>query len=220
MTRNQFALALALLFSFMSPVSRSAERPALLLIVIERLDAAAQPKYGELETAMARTCARLECPNPYLGIESIEPPVEVWWFNEHTSRAHADQVTRAYAANADLMAALTQLAQKKKGLAETTTNVLVTYRPDWSDGSPWLLGTEPFAVIADRPVGTAAASSGAVFVAPDGRTFTIATARTLAEANSKAATLGRDARVFAVRPEYSLPAAAWVSANPSLWKDR
>ena len=203
----------------MNPV-HTQQPPPVLQIVVERLKAASLPTYDALEAQMAQVCAGLQCPNPYLALESVELPKEVWWFNEYRSAADAERVAQAYARNTELMDALAALARRKQGLTDDPIDRLTSYRKSLSDGAPWLVGAAPFAVIAERRKSVAAATGGAVFEAPDGRHFTIASAATVAQANAKAAVLGADARVFAVRPEWSLPAESWVTANRQLWRNR
>jgi hypothetical protein len=48
--------------------------------------------------------------------------------------------------------------------------------------------------------------------------FSLQAAQTREEADAKAATAGPEARVFAVRPEWSMPADEWVVADPTFWR--
>jgi hypothetical protein len=64
----------------------------------------------------------------------------------------------------------------------------------------------------DRP------AEGTVFEASDGTCFSLQAAQTREEADRKAATAGPETRVFAVRPECSMPADEWVVADPSFWR--
>jgi hypothetical protein len=93
---------------------------------------------------------------------------------------------------------------------------MTTLRPDLSDNSAWRIGELQFAVI--REMHEPARTSGAVFEAPDGRAFAFAAAATREEAQRLAANLGGGARLFEVRPEWSLPSDDWVTRNPVLWK--
>jgi hypothetical protein len=115
-----------------------------------------------------------------------------------------------------LIAAMTELAQGKKGLTSEPIDRMTTLRSDLSDSSPWRIGELRFVVILE--MSAPAKTSGAVFQAPDGRPFAFAAASSRAEAGRLEAALGREARVFEVRPQWSLPYDAWVERNPELWK--
>jgi hypothetical protein len=65
---------------------------------------------------------------------------------------------------------------------------------------------------------TPAKAAGTVYQAPDGRAFVFASAANRVQADRVGSTLGRAARVFEVRPEWSFPYDAWVERNPALWK--
>jgi hypothetical protein len=93
---------------------------------------------------------------------------------------------------------------------------MTTLRRDLSDASPWLIGELRFAVILEKR--TPAKASGAVFQAPDGRAFVFAAASDRAAAGWVAGALGRDAQVFEVQPQWSLPEETWIARNPELWK--
>ena len=59
---------------------------------------------------------------------------------------------------------------------------------------------------------------GTVFETADGTKFVLLPAKTRKEADTKAAALGSEARVFAVRPYWSMPAREWVAADPVFWQ--
>jgi hypothetical protein len=54
--------------------------------------------------------------------------------------------------------------------------------------------------------------------ADDGTRFTFVPAGTRREADRQAAVAGPDARIFAIRPAWSLPAAEWIAADPEFWR--
>jgi ribosomal protein S12 methylthiotransferase accessory factor YcaO len=193
-----------------------ARPPVLLQIVQERVNPDGEAAYGRIEEELARLCAHMNCPNRYLAIASLTMPREVWWLNEYGSQADVDRVAQGYANHPALMAAMTELAQEKKGLATEPIDLMTTLRSDLSDAAPWRIGEVRLAVI--REISAPAKASGAVFQAPDGRAFVFAAASDQEEADRVATALGRAARVFEVRPEWSLPYNAWVMRNPELWK--
>ena len=63
----------------------------------------------------------------------------------------------------------------------------------------------------------ASASKGAVFVNEDGEQFVVSSAKTLAVAKEKQSVAGPEAKIFVVRPEFSMPAAEWLANDPAFW---
>src|SRR5882762_5098512 len=119
--------------------------PSLLQIVQERLNPDAEPVYGKIEEQLAALCARMNAPNRYLALASLTLPREVWWLNAYASPADVDRIAEAYARNMELMTAMRELAQGKKGLASDPIDLMATLRGDLSDASPWLIGELRFA---------------------------------------------------------------------------
>lgn len=204
-----FATLLAMTLSAQSP-------PPLLQIVQERLNPDAEQAYGKIEEELARLCARMNCPNRYLALASVTLPREVWWLNGYASQADVDRVAQGYARNTALTRAMRELSQGKKGLTSEPIDMMTTLRHDLSDASPWRIGELRFAVIVETR--TPVKAAGAVFQVRDGRAFVFAAASDREEADRLASVLGRDARVFEVRPQWSFPSDAWVARNPEVWK--
>ena len=190
--------------------------PALLQIVQERLNPNAETKYGKIEEELARLCTRMDSTNRYLALASLTVPREVWWLNMYTSQADVDRVAEGYARNTALTAAMRELAQGKQGLTTDPIDIMTTLRADLSDSLPWRIGELPFAVVLQTPM--RAKATGTVFQSPEGGAFVFAAAASRKEADRVASALGRDARVFVVRPEWSRPYDHWVSLNPRLWR--
>jgi hypothetical protein len=130
----------------------------------------------------------MNCPNPYLALASVTLPREVWWLNTYASQADGNR-SQEYARNTALITAMRELAQRKKSLTSEPIDVIASLRRDLSGAVP-----------------RAAKASGAVFQVAGGRAFVFAAA------------LGPGARVFEVRPQWSLPDDKWVARNPELWK--
>src|SRR5258708_1454539 len=72
----------------------------ILLIAREPLVAGRENAYREIEEETARLSARLGCPHPYLAMESLTGPKEIWWFNGFDSPEDQRQVAEAYERNA------------------------------------------------------------------------------------------------------------------------
>jgi hypothetical protein len=216
MTRPMLGAALLLVL----PALLAAEEPPpqILGVYIERLKPGVEAAYGKNEEDIARTCVRLKCPHPYLGLESVTGPKEVWWFNAYSSEADKDSVARAWEQNSAATAALRGLSQRKRPLTGEPKSFFATYRGDPGSASCWRVGGARFFVIASSKEKRGA--GGCVFDAPDGTRLAIMPVATRREADLEAAAAGDDARVFAVRPSWSLPAQAWVKADPDFWRAR
>lgn len=74
------------------------------------------------------------------------------------------------------------------------------------------MGQQGFLVIA---VTKRKHSDGMVFEDQHGLRFVVSGANTRTEADAKLSTAGADAKIFAVRPDFSMPAPAWIAADPS-----
>jgi len=190
--------------------------PELLLIVQEELKPRSVPRYARLETNIARECVRLQCPHPYLALESVTQPKVVWWLNAFASLAEKDRVEQAWQRNEAAMQALRTLSQRKKALTRQPITFLTRYREDLSNPASWKMSGTRFFVV--RVTKEKSPSGHSVFEAPDGRRFVFAPAASRQEANRQAKLAGPGAQVLAVQPRWSLPAATWIAADPEFWK--
>jgi hypothetical protein len=190
--------------------------PQILQIHRERIKDGYEGAYLEIEADTARLCAELGCPHPYLGIESLTGPKEVWFFNGYESWAEQKQVVDDYAKNTRLLAALEKNSKRKATLTEQPVSVFANYRQDLSRGRPWALGQGRFLVIVviknHREV------SGTVFEAADGTRFVVMSAETRGEADVMATSTGPEPTVFAVRPSWSFPAGEWIARDSEFWR--
>jgi hypothetical protein len=187
----------------------------ILLIAREPLVAGGENAYREIEEEIARLSASLGCPHPYLAMESLTGPKEIWWFNGFVSPEDQRQVAEAYEKNAPFSAALKKNTDRKAPVAGKIIEVVAQYRPDLTSGVPWILGQGRFLVIAvtkDRP-----SSGGTVFQAADGTFFVFSPARTRKQADRLAASIP-GSTVVVVRPSFSFPARDWVAADPRFWR--
>jgi hypothetical protein len=172
--------------------------------------------YRENEEDAARSCTRLECPNPYLTIESLSGTKEFWYLNGYRSAAHQTAVAEAYQKNAPLMSALNTIASRKAGLILSPVDTITRYRADLTSGSPWRIGEGRFLVITvTRSYGHA---EGTVVEAEDGTLFIIRSAQSREEADASATIAGPDTRVFAVRPSMSTASRDWIIGDPEFWQ--
>jgi hypothetical protein len=187
----------------------------ILLIAREPLVAGRENAYREIEEETARLSARLGCPHPYLAMESLIGPKEIWWFNGFDSPEDQRQVAEAYEKNAPFSAALKKNSDRKAPVTGKVIEVVAQYRPGLTSGVPWILGHGRFLVIAvtkDRPSG-----AGTVFQAADGTFFVFSPARTRKQADRLAASIP-GSTVVVVRPSFSFPAKDWVAADPRFWR--
>src|SRR5437660_12853369 len=105
-------ISVALLSGF--TMMQSAPMPTpILFIAREPLVAGRENAYREIEEETARLSARLGCPHPYLAMESLTGPKEIWWFTGFDSPEDQRQVGEAYQKNAPFSAALQKNRDRK-----------------------------------------------------------------------------------------------------------
>jgi hypothetical protein len=196
-----------------------AQPPALLQIVRESLKPCSEAAFNAIEEERARLSATLGCPHPYLGAESLSGPKEAWWFNGYQSSTERQQVYDAYAKNTALMAAFQKSAEPKARLTlSPPIEVFVRYRPDRSEGEPWLLGRGRYLVIT--VTNRAAPVAGTAFEGTDGTRFVVRSAGTREAAEALNLSAGQETTVVAIRPSWSFPAPDWIAADPEFWRGR
>lgn len=200
--------------SLSSRVLGQSSVPRFLYVYRDSLKRGVDSAYRAIENDGAQICADRRCPNPYLGLESLIEPHEAWWLNTFATADDTARVARVYATNRALATALSAIAQRKAALIGTPRQGFAVYRRDLSRGSPWSVTGARFivATVASdrRPL------EGTVWMTADSTLYALRTAHTLREAQTLAR--GGDGRIFAVRPNWSMPAAAWVSADPVFWR--
>lgn len=188
--------------------------PRIIYIHRDSLKRGVDSAYRAIEDDAAQICADLRCPNPYLALESLRGPHEAWWLNAFASEADTTRVVNAYAANRPLMEALGAITKRKATLIGTPIAGFGVYRPDLSRGPAWSVAGARFMLItvmrSRRP------AEGAVWQAADSTLYVLRPVRTLQQAEALAAEQG--ARIFAVRPNWSMPAPEWVAADPDFWR--
>ena len=207
---------LALLVLIPVPLIAQEPPPQLVQLYRERIVPGAEAAYSKVEEDAARICARLKCPHPYLALEPVTGAKEVWWLNAFASEADRNRVVQAYEQDTAVRDALRDIAQRKKGLTADSANFVASRRSDLCDGSSWRMTGARFFVMTVSKVDRKGA--GCVFQASDGTRFAIAPVASRSEADRLAAVAGADAKIYAVRPSWSLPADAWISADPQFWK--
>ena len=185
----------------------------ILQIFRETLKPGCEADYEIVEDEVAALCVRLGGPHPYLALEQMTGPRQVWWLNLFESEADRLRVEQAYLANRPLMAALEVSGQRKAVLTKRHVNVFASYRPDLSS-----LGPRPW-VGARFLVSTITAGpprrSAAVFETVDGLRYIFEPFRTGDEA---AAAGGRgEGQILAVQPRWGLPGRDWTEADPEFW---
>jgi hypothetical protein len=190
--------------------------PRNLLIHRDVLKPGIEATYKGLEEDAARICAELKCPNPHLAIESLTPPTEVLWLTEFDSEAEKQKIIDDYAANQPLTAALAGITKRREGLLTTDVDIFTAYRDDLSRGDPWSPVGARFVVVTITKRGDRL--EGSAFKAPDGARFGLRGFKTREAAEAAARETGPEARVFAVRPYWGMPAKAWIAADPEFWK--
>jgi hypothetical protein len=213
-TITAMPISIALLLGFAIMQSVPMPRP-ILFIAREPLVAGGENAYREIEEETARLSAKLGCPHPYLAMESLTGPKEIWWFNGFDSLEDRRNVAEAYQKDTPFSAALKKNSDRKAPVTGKVIEVVTQYRPDLTLGVPWILGHGHFLVITvakGLPSG-----AGTVFQTADRTFFVFSPARTRKQADRLAALIPGSA-VVVVRPSFSFPAKDWVSADPRLWR--
>jgi len=198
-----------------NPTPRN-QSPRILYISREFWKPGHEATLRQIEAEAARICIGLGVPHPYLGIESLTSPKEVWYINGFASAEELKQVTEAYGKKPELLAAMNRFAQQRREFqSQPNIEKTATHRPELSRGPEWVVGEDRFLVIAVTKGDPH--SDGTVFETQDGLRFIMTAAKTRAEADAKLSAAGPDAKIFAVHPEFSMPAAQWVASDPSFW---
>ena len=199
--------------------SARTQAPRILYISRQFWQPGHEATLNRIATEAARLCFSLGVPHPYLGIESLTGTKEIWYINGFTSTEELAQVTEAYSKKQQLLAAMNRFAQNRAEFkSQPDREGPATYRPELSRGPEWKMGQERLLVIAVTKGNPH--SDGTVFESQDGVRFVVTAAKARTEADAKLSTAGPDAKIFTVRPEFSMPAAEWVASDPSFWDSK
>ena len=190
--------------------------PRIMEFYRDSLKRGSDSAFRAIENDAAQVCADLKCPNPYLAIESLSGMHEAWWLNAFASEADTTRVVNAYAANPPLLAALGRAIKGKEVLVGTPVNVFGVYRADRSHSPPWNVAGARFLVVTVTR--TDRAIQGTEWDAADGTRYILRAVPTEREAQALAIAAGAGTRVFAIRPNWSMPAPEWRAADPEFWK--
>jgi hypothetical protein len=194
-----------------------AQTPHVMQVSRDVLKPGVEQDYAKIEDEAAKLCVSMHCPNPYLALETVDDPKEVWIINGFDSEDQARQVLAAYQQNPSLLSALKDIANRRQPLlAEPSQSNLASLLIVLSGGPPWWSMAESRYLIITHTRGQPGAM-GAVYAADDGSTYEIRFASTLDEARQKFKTGDPNARIFEVRPNWALPDKTWIAANPSFW---
>jgi hypothetical protein len=192
------------------------EVPVILQIHRDTLKPGGGAIFKAIEDDAARACRQLKCPHPHLAMEAVTGPWsgEVWWLNGFSSQAERQRIIAAYASNAPLTAALTAVAERRHEVIASDVDVFANYRADLSRTSWEIVGARFFiVVVTDR----GSMLEGSVFETAEGVRYIFKPARTRSDADAIAAGAGPLAGVFAVRPNWGMPAQPWVDGDPEFW---
>jgi hypothetical protein len=160
----------------------------------------------------AALCRKWICPHPYLGIETVSGPPEVWFLNFFITADDTARVGRLYAEKREMSQALAQQVARNKSLV-ISSNVFADFEE--TPTAEWEPRGSRFVVVA-RP-GSAAIEHSAWYRSRSGSSFSFAFVRTRGAADSVAHAIGTTARVFAIRQQWSQPDPAWIRADPAFW---
>jgi hypothetical protein len=185
------AIALGVVMDSMA----QARPPQILEVSRDYLKPDAIAVNRKLERHAEDLCRTLGFTHPYLTIESVSGPAEMWYLNGFDSEAEVEKLGREYQQNTKLLAGLNDITRQKVPLKRLeSTDEFVNFRPDLSRGDPWIIGRGQFFVIilfdGDPSM------NGTVFEMKDGSRMLVRTTQTASEARILAASAGSTARVF------------------------
>jgi hypothetical protein len=172
-----------------------ARPPQILYVSRDYLKAEAVAANRKLERRAEDLCRTLGFTHPYLTIESVSSPAEMWYLNGFDAQDEVDKLTLEYQQNTKLQAALNDVTQQKVALKrQDSTEECAHYRSDLSRGDPWIIGRGRFFVIiffdGDPPL------NGTVFEMKDGSRMLVRTSKSASAARVLAASAGSTARIF------------------------
>jgi hypothetical protein len=210
---------LILIVTLVVQMPANAQPPQILFVAREFWLPGHEADLTRIESHAAKVCIGLGVPHPYLGIESVTNPKEVWYVNGLTSRDEFREVNEAYGKNHELTAAMARFARDREAYeSRPARQGAAMYRADLSLGVEWKMGMDQYLIILVTK--NASPGKGAVFVNEDGEQFVVSSAKTLGAAKEKQSVMGSEAKIFIVRPEFSLPAAEWVANDPAFWTSK
>ncbi len=196
--------------STLPPPSQFSKPPKILQVYRDFPKLESFSDYAEIEEDAARICVELHCPHPFLAMESITSPKEVWFLSGFKSQADRDNVVLDYANNSALKVALQQIAARKSGLIADPIELFANFRPGMSRGLLWTLGQSNFVVATLTLLSLKV--EGTVYETEDGKRLIMKSAQSRGEAQ-KLAAASPDTQIFAVRPQWSMPGKNWTIAG-------
>jgi hypothetical protein len=117
---------------FVLPLAAQDPPSPIINVYREEVKPGRMSAYVRIEEDAARFCAKAGCPNPYLAINSITGPREVWWINGFDSTEAMEKVWQAYAASVEISRELNAVDESKADLAFPATNLMARFRPEMS----------------------------------------------------------------------------------------
>jgi hypothetical protein len=203
-----------LLLLLTTALSAQEAPPRFLYIYRDSVKSGVDSLYRAIENDAAQICADFKCPNPYVALESLTGPHEIFWLNAFASAADTTRVVKAYAGNRPLAEALGLVAKRKETLIGKPVEGMAVYRPDLSRGPAWSVAGARYMLVyttrSRQPV------DASVWELPDSTLYVFRPLKTAQQPSALAAE--RNARIFAVRPNWSMPASEWVAADPEFWR--
>jgi len=191
------------------------EFPPILQICREFVTPGREAEFRVIEEDAARVCVEMNCPNAHLAMESLTGPPEIWWITPYESEADRARVAKGYADNPALMAALGVIATRKPGVTAAPLDLVAHLNPAVSSGPRWTFaGTRLFVAMAGPGC---PAPPATVYESPDGGRLILRRVKDADEGAALARAWGSEARLFAVRPYWGMPASGWIAADREFW---
>jgi len=132
--RIAFCLLLAACALPVHALQAQSSAPAVLQIYRDRIKPSKMAEYTRIEDEAAEACAKASV-WPYLTIQSMTGPQEVWFISGFDSYTAMEQSARPFARNATLNAELSRLQEAKANLVEDPRAVFAQLREDLSSNT-------------------------------------------------------------------------------------
>lgn len=142
-------LSLILAPCFLSSSAQQAQStppPAILQIYRDPVKPSKMAEYSRIETEAAQACARAST-WPYLAIQSITGPQEVWFISGFDSYVAMERSAEPFARNVPLSAELNRLLEAKANLVAEPRAVYAHYRDDLSSNTAFVQPRTRFFIV-------------------------------------------------------------------------
>jgi hypothetical protein len=197
------------------PVTPPFATPQILRVDRFILKPGTEVAVTNLHRELALASTRWGYPQPFLTVESLTGPSEIWRLTGYQSPAEQKRAAQSLETNLIVRLARERIEDQLRVLVGSPVTVIANFSGDRRASHPWLMGRGHYLVIG--PAGSPVDSRGADYETSAGVRYWIASARTRSSAYQRAAEAVPGAAVFAIRPACSMPSVEWTRRDPGFW---